>query len=111
MGRNFRPRSLFSLDCGAIARYGAVPCCTSLARSSHRRGDRALSPGKGESAMPSRKQLEKLTAKYMKEIRDADAAKLSLREYLREGLVGGAAGLIALQGMRNFRPFWAHASH
>ena len=61
--------------------------------------------------MPSRKQLEKLTAKYMKEIRDADAAKLSLREYLREGLVGGAAGLIALQGMRNFRPFWAHASH
>lgn len=61
--------------------------------------------------MPSRRQVEKLTAKYMKEIRDADKAKLSVREYLREGLVAGSAGLIALYGMRNFRPYWAHASH
>jgi FtsP/CotA-like multicopper oxidase with cupredoxin domain len=61
--------------------------------------------------MPSRREREKLTAKYMKEIRDADKAKLSVREYLREGLVSGAAGLLALQGMRNFRPYWAHASH
>ena len=61
--------------------------------------------------MPSRREREKLTAKYMKEIRDADRAKLSVRGYLREGLVSGAAGLLALQGMRNFRPHWAHASH
>jgi FtsP/CotA-like multicopper oxidase with cupredoxin domain len=61
--------------------------------------------------MPSRRELEKRTAKYMKEIRDADAAKLSVREYLREGLVSGGAGLLALRAMRNFRPFWAHASH
>jgi FtsP/CotA-like multicopper oxidase with cupredoxin domain len=55
--------------------------------------------------------VEKRTAEYMKEIRDADKAKLSVREYLREGLVAGSAGLIALYGMRNFRPYWAHASH
>jgi FtsP/CotA-like multicopper oxidase with cupredoxin domain len=61
--------------------------------------------------MPSSRELEKRTAKYMKEIRDADRAKLSVREYLREGLVSGGAGLLALRAMRNFRPFWAHASH
>ena len=61
--------------------------------------------------MPSRRELEKVAAKYMKEIRDADAANLSVREYLREGLVAGAAGLLALKGMSNFRPHWAHAWH
>ena len=61
--------------------------------------------------MPSRRELEKRAAKYMKEIRDADAAKLSVREYLREGLVSGGAGLLALRAMRNFRPYWAHAHH
>jgi FtsP/CotA-like multicopper oxidase with cupredoxin domain len=61
--------------------------------------------------MPSRRQLEKLAAKYMKEIRDADAAGLTVREYLREGLISGAAGLMALRGMRDFRPHWAHAHH
>ena len=59
--------------------------------------------------MPSRREQEKLTARYMKEIRDADKANLSVREYLREGLVKGSAGLLALYGMRNFRPYWAHA--
>jgi len=54
--------------------------------------------------MPSRREQEKLTARYMKEIRDADKANLSVREYLREGLVKGSAGLLALDGMRNFRP-------
>ncbi len=61
--------------------------------------------------MPSRRELAKRTAKYMKEIRDADKAKLSVRQYLREGLVSGSAGLLALQAMRNFRPYWAHANH
>ena len=59
--------------------------------------------------MPSRREQERLAARYMKEIRDADKANLSVREYLREGLVKGSAGLLALYGMRNFRPYWAHA--
>jgi FtsP/CotA-like multicopper oxidase with cupredoxin domain len=59
--------------------------------------------------MPSRREREKLTARYMKDIRDANKANLSVREYLREGLVAGSAGLIALAGMRNFHPYWAHA--
>src|SRR5512145_2687787 len=61
--------------------------------------------------MPSRREVEKITARYMKEIRDADKANLTVRQYLREGLVSGGAGLLALRGMRNFRPYWAHASH
>jgi FtsP/CotA-like multicopper oxidase with cupredoxin domain len=61
--------------------------------------------------MPSRRELERITARYMKEIRDADKANLTVRQYLREGLVSGGAGLLALSGMRNFRPYWAHASH
>ncbi len=59
--------------------------------------------------MSSRREQERLTARYMQEIRDADKANLSVREYLREGLVKGSAGLLALYGMRNFRPYWAHA--
>ena len=61
--------------------------------------------------MPTRRELEKLTARYMKDIRDADAANLTVREALREGLVKGSAGLAALYGMQSFRPYWAHASH
>jgi len=61
--------------------------------------------------MPKRRESEKLTARYMKEIRDADKANLTVREYVREGLVAGSAGLITLAGMRHFRPFYAHASH
>ena len=47
--------------------------------------------------MRSRRELERLTARYMKEIRDADKANLTVRQYLREGLVSGGAGLLALR--------------
>ena len=45
----------------------------------------------------------------MQEIRDVVKAGLSRRELLRMGLVMGGAGLLALKGMRDFRPYWAHA--
>jgi len=45
----------------------------------------------------------------MQEIRDIVAARLSRRELLRLGLVMGGAGLLAMHGTRNFRPYWAHA--
>src|SRR6266705_2755668 len=56
-----------------------------------------------------RRKKEEKIARYMQEIRDIVAARLSRRELLRMGLVMGGAGLLALHGTRNFRPYWAHA--
>ncbi|MGE5699556.1 MAG: multicopper oxidase family protein [Deltaproteobacteria bacterium] len=58
----------------------------------------------------SSKKQDKLAGRYMQEIRDIVKAGLNRRELLRMGLVMGGAGLAALQGMRNFRPYWAHAN-
>jgi len=52
---------------------------------------------------------EKRISRYMQEIRDIAKAGLSRRELFRMGLVAGGAGLAALQGVRNFKPYWAHA--
>lgn len=46
----------------------------------------------------------------MQEIRDISNAGLTRRELLRMGLVMGGAGLLAMHGMRNFKPYWAHAA-
>ncbi len=35
--------------------------------------------------MRSRRELERLTARYMKEIRDADKANLTVRQYCGKG--------------------------
>ena len=56
-----------------------------------------------------RNKREKLVAKYMQEIRDIVKARLSRRELLRLGLVMGAGGVAAMRGMRDFKPYWAHA--
>src|SRR6266852_5786246 len=56
-----------------------------------------------------RRKEEERIGRYMQEIRDIVAARLSRRELLRMGLVMGGAGLLALHGTRNFRPYWAHA--
>lgn len=56
------------------------------------------------------KRMEQRIAQYMQEIRDVVKAGLSRRELLRMGLVSGGAGLVAMKGMRNFRPYWAHAA-
>lgn len=52
---------------------------------------------------------EKRVSRYMQEIRDIAKAGLSRRELLRMGLAMGGAGAAALQGARNFKPYWAHA--
>jgi len=52
---------------------------------------------------------EKRVGRYMQEIRDIAKAGLSRRELFRIGLVMGGAGAAALQGARNFKPYWAHA--
>jgi len=52
---------------------------------------------------------EKRVSRYMQEIRDIAKAGLSRRELFRIGLVMGGAGAAALQGARNFKPYWAHA--
>src|SRR5256712_12327621 len=56
-----------------------------------------------------RRKEEERIGRYMQEIRDIVAARLSRRELLRLGLVMGGAGLLAMHGTRNFRPYWAHA--
>src|SRR5216117_1430087 len=56
-----------------------------------------------------RRKKEERVGRYMQEIRDIVAARLSRRELLRLGLVMGGAGLLAMHGTRNFRPYWAHA--
>src|SRR5438034_10169882 len=56
-----------------------------------------------------RRQQEERVGRYMQEIRDIVKARLNRRELLRVGLVMGGAGLLALHGTRNFRPYWAHA--
>ncbi|HSB81845.1 MAG TPA: multicopper oxidase domain-containing protein [Candidatus Methylomirabilis sp.] len=56
-----------------------------------------------------RSRQEKLVGRYMQEIREIVKAGFSRRELLRMGLVMGGAGLVAMQGMRAFRPHWAHA--
>ena len=55
------------------------------------------------------KENEKRVGRYMQEIRDIAKAGFSRRELLRMGLVMGGAGAAALQGVRNFKPHWAHA--
>ena len=56
-----------------------------------------------------RKNLDTRIGRYMQEIRDIVKAKLSRRELLRMGLVSGSSGLLALYGMRHFKPYWGHA--
>src|SRR4029453_2233214 len=56
-----------------------------------------------------RRKREKLVGRYMKEIREIAKAGLGRRELLRLGLISGSAGGLAVQGMRHFRPHWAHA--
>src|SRR5215831_9271410 len=56
-----------------------------------------------------RRNMDKLVGRYMQEIRDIVKAGLSRRELLRMGLVSGSSGLLALYGMRNFKPYWGHA--
>lgn len=56
-----------------------------------------------------RKKKEEIVDRYMQEIRDIAKARLTRRELLRMGLAMGGAGLLAMHGMRNFRPYWAHA--
>src|SRR5262252_11141322 len=56
-----------------------------------------------------RRNMDKLVGRYMQEIRDIVKAGLSRRELLRMGLVSGSAGLLALYGMRHFKPYWGHA--
>ena len=56
-----------------------------------------------------RRQQEKRIGRYMQEIRDIVRGGFDRRELLKMGLVMGGAGLLAMRGMRNFRPYWAHA--
>jgi FtsP/CotA-like multicopper oxidase with cupredoxin domain len=62
-----------------------------------------------KTAATEPKCIEKLVARYMQEIRDIARAGLNRRELFRIGVVAGGAGLAALRGMRNFKPYWAHA--
>ena len=55
------------------------------------------------------KENEKRVGRYMQEIRDIAKAGLNRRELFRMGLVMGGAGAAALQGVRGFKPYWAHA--
>jgi FtsP/CotA-like multicopper oxidase with cupredoxin domain len=56
-----------------------------------------------------RRNMEKTIGRYMQEIRDIVKARLSRRELLRMGLVSGSSGLLALYGLRHFKPYWGHA--
>jgi FtsP/CotA-like multicopper oxidase with cupredoxin domain len=56
------------------------------------------------------KENEKRVGRYMQEIRDIVKAGLNRRELFRMGLVMGGGGLAALQGVRTFKPYWAHAA-
>lgn len=56
-----------------------------------------------------RRQHEKRIGRYMQEIRDIVQGGFDRRELLKMGLVMGGAGLLAMRGMRNFQPYWAHA--
>ena len=60
---------------------------------------------------PGSKENEKRVGRYMQEIRDIAKAGFSRRELFRMGLVMGGGGLAALQGVRNFKPHWAHADN
>src|SRR6266498_989728 len=60
---------------------------------------------------PDTKYNDKLLSRYMEEIRDIAKAGLNRRELLRMGLVMGGAGAAALQGVRGFKPYWAHAGN
>ncbi|MBI4320337.1 MAG: multicopper oxidase domain-containing protein [Chloroflexi bacterium] len=57
-----------------------------------------------------RRKQEKIVGRYVQEIRDIQKAGFSRRELLRMGLVAGGAGILAVSGMRDFRPYWAHAA-
>ncbi|HSB81456.1 MAG TPA: multicopper oxidase domain-containing protein [Candidatus Methylomirabilis sp.] len=56
-----------------------------------------------------RRRKEERVSRYMQEIRDIVKGGFDRRELLKMGLVLGGAGLMAMQGMRNFRPYWAYA--
>lgn len=56
-----------------------------------------------------RRKMEQRIGRYMQEIRDIVQGGFCRRELLKMGLVLGGAGLAAMQGMRAFRPYWAHA--
>jgi FtsP/CotA-like multicopper oxidase with cupredoxin domain len=56
-----------------------------------------------------RRRKEKRIGQYMQGIRDIVQGGFNRRDLLKMGLVMGGAGLTALQGMRTFRPYWAHA--
>ena len=56
-----------------------------------------------------RRNMQKSIGRYMQEIRDVVKAGLSRRELLRMGLVSGSSGLLALYGLRHFKPYWGHA--
>jgi FtsP/CotA-like multicopper oxidase with cupredoxin domain len=58
---------------------------------------------------PDAKKQERCVGRYVQEIRDIAKAGLNRRELLRMGLVMGGAGMAALKGVRNFRPYRAHA--
>jgi len=55
----------------------------------------------------SRRQLR--ADRYIREIRDIVNGGFNRRELLRMGLVMGAEGLLAMRGLRGFRPYWAYA--
>ncbi|HSC72299.1 MAG TPA: hypothetical protein VLH58_13155, partial [Candidatus Methylomirabilis sp.] len=56
-----------------------------------------------------RGKQEKCIGRYMQVVRDIVNGGFNRRELLKMGLVMGGAGLAAMQGMRTFRPHWAHA--
>src|SRR3990167_5619516 len=56
-----------------------------------------------------RRRKDELIGRYMQEIRDIVKTRLDRRQLLKMGLVMGGGGLMAMQGMRNFGPYWAHA--
>ncbi|HSB81454.1 MAG TPA: hypothetical protein VLM91_21965 [Candidatus Methylomirabilis sp.] len=55
------------------------------------------------------RQQEERIGRYMQEIREIVQRGFERRELLNLGLVMGGAGLLAMRGMWNFQPYWAHA--
>src|SRR5215467_1809881 len=82
-------------------------CCPSSSEVDGQYGTRALSGGTNMKS--DGRNMEKSLGRYMQEIRDIVQAGLSRRELLRMGLVSGSSGLLALYGMRHFKPYWGHA--
>jgi FtsP/CotA-like multicopper oxidase with cupredoxin domain len=55
-----------------------------------------------------RRRQQQRADRYMQEIRDIVKGGFNRRELLRMGLVMGSEGLLAMRGLRNFRPYWAY---